>query len=445
MKSKRAAMTICVLLVCGVSWSQIEFSADSVKSACKRVARGRLKSTLWNGWQQGTYFEGIMALYYLTGEQQYLDSTIGWGEHNNWLSTYQEPYPTNFDNVCCYQAYLEAYMADPSPDEAWVEAPLGYVERYTYEMAPNNRDNPSWPIVDMYHMAAPLYPRAAQILDKPDILDSLYRFAVSNAKRHYNTKDSLFNSNCGDTNNVREAYWGRGCGWGVGAHCRILQWLPADHPSRSWYEGLLRACLTRLLRLQNQDDGMWRSDLINHPEWNKEASSTAFFSFGLFYGLRTGVLDSATFWEPALKAWKGLLDCIGVDPGRPDLIGWSQGVGGGPSNNFDEDNHDEYTEGAFLLAGYEFYQLLTAGVVGVKPAEQKTAASHIPRSGMRTVCLIGGKNIIRVPDNARGVELFTLLGQKIYETRDIKAGRNSIAVPSDKIGNSGMVIVRYNF
>lgn len=435
----RLTMTVILTALVFSLTAQPEFTPDSIIKACKRVADGRVKSTDGNGWQGGTYYEGIMAMYYLTKDKKYLDTTIAWGKYHKWLSTSGDTAPTNSDDVGCYQAYVEAYMQEPLPANAgWIAAPIVYVKKNTYQI------QPSWPIVDQYHMSAANFVRVAAVTGDSVILDSLYKFCTTLAVRHYNVKDSLFNSNCSDTSHPRDAYWGRGCGWGVMAQARILQMLPKSHYSAPWYKEKLRAVLYRLLRLQNQTDGMWRSDLINHPEWNKEASSTAFFAFGYFYAIRNAIVDSAAFIGPAKKAWKGLLDCIGVDPAQPNLIGWTQGVGGSPSNNFGITNHDEYTDGGFFLAGNEFYRLLTEGVdrggTAVRLHQKNRAA--VVNSGLliKKLNITGIGFRVALPADATGLELFSLSGKKILSLKDIPVRETSIALPADI---KGMAVVRF--
>jgi rhamnogalacturonyl hydrolase YesR len=442
MKAQHAAIAATVAVFAASAFAQPEFTPDSIKNVCKRVAKARLSSKQGNGWQQGTYYEGVMALYYMTKDSQYLDSTIAWGKYHNWLSSSGDTAPTNSDNVGCYQGYLEAYMQQPlAANAGWIAAPIAYVKRNTYQI------QPSWPIVDQYHMSAANFVRVAAITGDSVILDSLYKFCTTIAVRHYNVKDSLFNSNCSDTSHPRDSYWGRGCGWGVMAQGRILQFLPKNHYSAPWYKEKLRAVLYRLLRLQNQTDGMWRSDLINHPEWNKEASSTAFFAFGYFYAIRNGIIDSATFIGPAKKAWKGLLDCIGVDPNQPNLLGWSQGVGGSASNNFGITNHDEYTEGGFFLAGNEFYRLLTEGVdhgsTGIRSTVVSTSARLVERGSAHLVCRVSRARAVPLPAGATSITIFSLAGKQLYEQAGIAAGTTSIILPAGVAERNGATVVRY--
>ena len=86
--------------------------------------------------------------------------------------------------------------------------------------------------------------------------------------------------------------------------------------------------LRELITLQNQTDGMWRSELFT-PAWNKEASGSGFFCYELFYALRNGIIDTATYLGPAKKAWEGLIGCVGMIPRTPifpaGLKAWAAG------------------------------------------------------------------------------------------------------------------------
>jgi unsaturated rhamnogalacturonyl hydrolase len=443
MKIRSIISTVLALAFLQSAFAQAEFTPDSIKSVCKRVASGRLTTKLANGWQVGTYFEGVMALYDLTKDKKYLDSTVGWAAYHNWAGANGEVLPTNYDNSCCYQAYLETYLADPTPARlANVQNALNYVKNFTYTVCPNRCGDVAWPIVDMYHMSAPSYPRAAKILNDPIIYDSIARFAVMNAKHHYNTKVHLFNSNCSDTTKTRD-WWGRGCGWGVCATCRVHQYLPANHPGRAWFEQKIRETSAKLLTLQNQTDGMWRSELFT-PTMQKEASGTGFFCYQLFYGIRNRILDTATYLGPAKKAWKGLVGCVGVDPARPNLPGYSQGVGGGPSDNFGITNHDEYTEGAFLMAGNEFYKYLTDGQVQSHLGVSLTSTSGSAHPSTVMHCAIDANQRIAIPSGAIGAEFYTPAGRKIGAQMFRAARPDHIVVPEAMTGK-GVVIVRFKY
>ena len=121
---------------------------------------------------------------------------------------------------------------------------------------------------------------------------------------------------------------------------------------RGDYEDLLRLMAGKLKTLQSAD-GFWRSDLLNPDAFpTPESSGTAFFCYGLAWGINHGVLDRATYLDTVLRAWTALGSAVSTE-GR---LGWVQAVGAkpGPSNLNDT---NDYATGAFLLAGNELLNL----------------------------------------------------------------------------------------
>ena len=436
MRNRIGILVAAIAVLCLSAWAQPEFSSDSIKNVCRRVAQGRLKTTMADGWKEGTYYAGIMALYDLTKDKKYLDSAIVWGTSHQWLSGNTDTLGTNANDAACFQTYLEVYFKDPQP--ARIAAAVRYVDYNVSTVSP------TYSIIDYYFMAAPNFSRVYAINNDPVILDSLLVISTVVAKRHFNTKDSLYSSNSSDTTRDHN-FWGRGCGWGVGALCRILQYLPPSHPSRAFYVDKLRRILGRLIHLQDKTDWMWRSD-ITHPTVtpNKESSCTSLFCFALFYAINNGIVDTATSLGPAKKAWKALLDCIGVDPQNPDLIGWSQGVGGSPSNNFGATNHDPYTEGAFFMAGNEFNKFLnpsteTRGTARLAPAARR------PGSGTTVFCSAVNGFQIALPENARGLKVYSLDGRKVFNREALAPGSTFFQIPRSVLLGGKIAVVRFTY
>ena len=108
-----------------------------------------------------------------------------------------------------------------------------------------------------------------------------------------------------------------------------------------------------LLKAQ-QPDGFWRSDLLVPDRFpNPESSGTAFFTFGMAWGIHHGLLDRKTYLPSALAGWNALLKTALNDQGK---IGWVQVVASSPGAAMAGDTKD-YAAGAFLLAGSELIEL----------------------------------------------------------------------------------------
>jgi rhamnogalacturonyl hydrolase YesR len=99
-------------------------------------------------------------------------------------------------------------------------------------------------------------------------------------------------------------FWGRGNGWFAAGMTEILRDLPHDHTQRARIERGYRTMMTALLRYQTRP-GAWRQLLDRDEAW-PETSGTGMFSFALISGVRTGLLDEATYGAAARQAWIAL-------------------------------------------------------------------------------------------------------------------------------------------
>jgi rhamnogalacturonyl hydrolase YesR len=330
---------------------------DATVSLMKRVADyelSRFASSPTNrNWARAVFYTGALATYRASGDMKYLSAARSWGDTNDWaLGTDGNGRPlspadnTRFaDNQACIQTYAELYIETPlaamlGPATASIDAMI----------AKPVAGRTEWWWCDALFMAPPALARVAKALDRPQYL-SLMHTLFSDAKAHlYSPEQHLFyrDSSFFDTN----TFWSRGNGWVVAGLARILEFVPADDPRRADYEALLREMAEKLRTLQ-QADGFWRSDLLNPNAYpNRESSGTAFFCYGMAWGINNGVLDRATFLEPVTRAWKALTGVVS-DEGR---LGWVQAVGSKPGPAT-ADSTNDYATGALLLSGEQLLKL----------------------------------------------------------------------------------------
>lgn len=105
--------------------------------------------------------------------------------------------------------------------------------------------------------------------------------------------------------------WGRGNGWMAAGMAEILRALPEDHPERPRIMDGYRKMMAALLQYQ-ASDGMWRQ-VIDDPDFWKETSSTAMFTYAMITGVRNGWLDKKLYGAAARKAWLALITYINDD------------------------------------------------------------------------------------------------------------------------------------
>lgn len=108
-----------------------------------------------------------------------------------------------------------------------------------------------------------------------------------------------------DPRSVTATPWGRGHGWLIKGFVETLAYLPQgsdeSRQMRLWLDDFARSLL------KHQDEqGMWRQ-VVDRPDSYAETSSTALISYYFARAIRHGYLDEATFHEPAINAYEGLL------------------------------------------------------------------------------------------------------------------------------------------
>ena len=68
---------------------------------------GRVRPS--NLWTRAVYYEGLMALYELDANPQYIDYTDRWADFHKWTARNGDN-TTDADDQCCEQTYIDRYM-----------------------------------------------------------------------------------------------------------------------------------------------------------------------------------------------------------------------------------------------------------------------------------------------------------------------------------------------
>ena len=116
-------------------------------------------------------------------------------------------------------------------------------------------------------------------------------------------------------------FWGRGNGWMAAGLPMLLSYLPKDSEYRPALMESYLKMMSTLLKYQ-RENGMW-GQVIDDAEFWDESSCSAMFAYAFIEGVRSGLLDEATYGPAARKAWValcGMLDehgniaevCIGT-------------------------------------------------------------------------------------------------------------------------------------
>ncbi|MFT3752238.1 MAG: glycoside hydrolase family 88 protein [Paludibacter sp.] len=318
-----------------------------------------------NLWTRGTYYEGLMQLYYLTQDATLLKYAVDWGTFHKWQPTYTGTVATRIaDNQCCFQTYLELFQLDPTKTERIATA------QTSIDVMVNSTKVNDWWWIDAMHMAMPVFTKFGIVKNDNKYFEkmyALYNYTKNQAKGVglYNAADSLWYRDSvylppTKSPNGLPVYWSRGNGWVFAALTRTLDVLPLAAPHRDEYVATFRQMAGKLIRIQ-RPDGFWNPNLGDPNDYGgKETSGTVFFTYGLAWGINHNLLDSATYYPYVVKAWNGLIANALHTNGS---LGWVQSAGskpadGQPLSYTKMPDFDDFGLGGFLLAGSEVYKLV---------------------------------------------------------------------------------------
>ncbi|HEY9107733.1 MAG TPA: glycoside hydrolase family 88 protein [Roseateles sp.] len=320
-------------------------------------------------WNVASYHTGNIEAYRVTGNQNYLRYTEAWAEHNRWMGarsddkaswkySYGETdeYVLFGDWQTCFQVYADLYLLDKDPRKI-----ARAREVMEYQMATPRSDYWWW--VDGLYMAMPVMTRLYKITGNRLYLEKLYEYYSHTNRIMFDAEANLYYRDARyvfpkhRSVNGKKDFWARGDGWAFAALARVLTDLPLDDPHRGDYIARFQAMAAALVPLQ-QPEGYWTRSLMDPAHApGPETSGTAFFTFGLLWGVNSGLLPRERFLPAAQKGWRYLTTVAMQPDGR---LGYVQPIGDRaiPGQVVDQNSTAHFGVGAFLLAGAEMVRLI---------------------------------------------------------------------------------------
>lgn len=325
------------------------------------------KPQQWAFWEWAAYHTGNMEAYFLTKEPSYLKYSEDWANHNQWKgakSDNKEEWKYSYgekddfvlfgDWQTCFQTYCDLYTIEPV-DHKIARA------RQVMEYQMSTPNNNYWWWADGLYMVMPVMTKLHKITGNPLYLDKLYEYFVYADSIMYDHEVGLYYRDGGfvyPQHNIldgKKDFWARGDGWVLAAFAKVLQDLPETNKHRQLYIDRYCAMSKALLACQHPD-GYWTRSLLEHDfAPGPETSGTAFFTYGLQWGINYGLLDSATYQPVVDKAWNYLTTVALQADGK---VGYVQPIGAKaiPGQILDSNSTANFGVGAFLLAACERYR-----------------------------------------------------------------------------------------
>lgn len=320
-------------------------------------------------WHVAAYHTGNMEAYFLTGNQDYLDYSTAWAEHNGWKgatsddrSAWKYDYGETPDHVLfgdwqiCFQTYADLYNI--LPDDRRIRRAREVME---YEMSTPQNDYWWW--ADGLYMVMPVMTKLYRITGDARYLDKLYSYIQHSDSIMFDPEENLYYRDAKYTYpkhtsaNGKKDFWARGDGWVLAGLAKVLRDLPADYTHRDFFEKRFRDMAAAVVRAQ-QPEGYWSRSMLDEAHApGYETSGTAFFTYGLLWGINNGYLSDPEYLRAAKKGWEYLSKVALQKNGD---VGYVQPIGEKaiPGQVVDKNSTADFGTGAFLLAACEYVRLL---------------------------------------------------------------------------------------
>ena len=322
-------------------------------------------------WDNAAYHTGNMEAYFLTRNEKYKEYSEAWARHNQWQgakgtdrSRWRYDYGENDDHVLfgdwqiCFQTYADLYMLHP--EQYKIQRAREVME---YEMATDRNDYWWW--ADGLYMVMPVMTKLYRITGNHRYLDKLFEFIsysdsiMLDAETGLYYRDAKYVYPNHQTATGKKDFWARGDGWVLAGLAKVLKDLPHADRHRPFFEQKFRRMAQSVASLQ-QPEGYWTRSLMDPAQApGPETSGTAFFCYGLMWGINNGLLSESEYMPVVNRAWK-YLSTVAVQPSGK--VGYVQPIGEKaiPGQIVDANSEANFGVGAFLLAACEYVRHLEA-------------------------------------------------------------------------------------
>ena len=327
-------------------------------------------------WDDAAYHTGNMEAYKLLGNARWLAYSDAWARYNLWQGAREkdqskwkyanygegQDYVLFGDWQICFQTYLDIY--EMQPDDYKIARALEVMD---YEV--RQPQNDFWWWADALYMVMPVMTKLYKTTGDVKYLDKLYENFKWSDDLMFDKDEQLYYRDAKyiwpkvkTACNGGKSFWARGDGWVLAGLAKVLSDMPKDYKHRDFFELRFRQLAEGVARVQ-RPSGYWsRSMLCEQDAPGPETSGTAFFTYGMLWGVNNGILNRSKY-EPVIeKAWQYLI----TTALQPDFsVGYVQPIGEkpDPTKTVNARSQANFGTGAFLLAACEHlrYENLQSG------------------------------------------------------------------------------------
>ena len=380
---RRGFVIIAALLWLLSSADAKKMTADDVINTIIRVNtywQTNNKAEVRAFWDHAAYHTGNMEVVRLLKEdqkgkmadvrQQFLDYSLRWANHNQWQGATEKDtskwkykrYGEGQDFVLfgdwqiCFQTYIDLYLLDRQEERiARAKEVMGYIA--------DSQANDYWWWADALYMVMPVMTKMYRLTGDEKYLDKLYENLLFTDSIMLDQETGLYFRDGKyvypqhkSANGLKD-FWARGDGWVLAGLAKVLQDMPTSYRHHDFFVKKYQR-LAHAVALLQQKEGYWTRSMMdaNHAP-GPETSGTAFFTYGMLWGVNNGYLNRKDYAPVIRRAWSYLTTTALQPNGR---VGYVQPIGERaiPGQTVDANSQANFGVGAFLLAACEYVRYL---------------------------------------------------------------------------------------
>lgn len=357
------------------------WTADQVKELITRVNtywQQNNKAETRSFWDPAAYHTGNMEVYKLLKDDKQLDYTRRWAYHNNWSgATEADPSRWKYANYgegkdyvlfgdwqVCFQTYIDLYnlaIANGGTDADNYFMVKRAKEVMHYEAYSKKDDYWWWS--DALYMVMPVMTKMYKLTGDVQYLDKLYENLLYSDRIMLDQETGLYFRDARyvypnhKSVNGKKDFWARGDGWVLAGLAKVLQDLPKDYKHYKFFVDKFQR-LADIVAKTQQKDGYWTRSILdpNHAP-GPETSGTAFFAYGIMWGVNNGFLAKKDYKKFIDRAWQYISETAVQADGK---VGYVQPIGDRaiPGQTVDANSQANFGVGAVLLAACEYYRYI---------------------------------------------------------------------------------------
>jgi len=351
-----------------------DLTKNDIKTVLKAVADWQVRTPLTHDpgdWTNGALYSGMVEWASIAGNDSYYEWLKGISGKLNW-TYYIHTNPLrkyHADDYCVGQTYIELYRK--YKDKNMIKPMRDYLDLIMKEPAKgdlkfvNTKEywaTQRWSWCDALFMGPTVWAKMGNVTGKKKYFNFMYQEYKVSTDYLYDKEEHLYFR---DSNyftrkeaNGTKVFWGRGNGWVFAGLPIIIRELPAKYEHMDYFVTIYQDMAAKILSLQSAD-GFWHASLLDPASYpNPEMSATAFFVYGLAWGINNGYLDKATYLPAVVKGWKSMVTSVWPD----GKVGFIQPIGADPKS-VTKEMTEVYGVGGFLMAGTEITRLIDKGIL----------------------------------------------------------------------------------